>query len=164
MAAASAAKLGIKCNAYRNTGSYGTPVWSAMTAVVDASVNPSWKEGDSSSRASRAELAEATMLALALELNVKADDLFADYIALWNQFAAATAGGMDLLVLNGDQAVEGVRGWRAFFQIFGAPEEQGKDNVVYDKFSLKPCFNVGGYPKYAVVGPASAITYTAVGS
>lgn len=164
MSATSVSKLGIKCKAYRNSASYATPTWVSMDSVLDATVNPAWKEGDASSRASRAELVEPTMLGMSLDLNVKADDAAADYIALWNQFASAAQGGLDLLILNGDNATEGVRGWRAPFAIMGAPEEQSKDGVVYDKFNLKPTYNASGYPKYAVVGASSAITYTAVGS
>lgn len=158
MAAASAIKLGINGVVYRNTGTYGSPTWTAISLVRDAAVNLPWDFPDASARATRVKLYAASQIDFDIQLTVRADDADAGYNALWD----ATVGGdpLDMLVLDGPITTEGVRGVRAHFIPSITGQDQGAGSVVYSTFSLKPTFHSDGTPKAIEVGAASALTAT----
>ncbi len=162
MAAAYGIKIGAKAVAYRNTGTYGTPTWTAITNVRDASVAYPWDLVDASIRATRVKLYAPTQIDFAVSLTVRCDDLDAGYQAL---LAAAQEGTtIDMLIMDGLISVEGSAGVRAHFHATLTGQPQGIGDVLYATFDLKPGFGLDGsaapaVPKYAVAGASSAVTY-----
>jgi len=149
-------KLGILSKIYRNTGSHGGPNWSEIDKVSDIAVKPTWKEGDGSTRSSRVEKMAKTMLALEITGKIRVSNTDANYIALWQ--AAHTDDVVDLLVLNGPMNENGVRGYRADFQVFSAPEDQAMNIVLFMDFTLKPAPSDNEPQKVVVSGGAPGYT------
>lgn len=148
---------GIDCVFYRNSGTYGSPTWTEVDDILDLDADPSWGEGDASSRGSPVMMTEPTQMALSItgKIRVSLDD--ADFVALDDAFVARTA--LDLMVLNGPSSTNGVRGWRMDFKIFGWKETQAANGVLYRDFTMKPCLS-SNPPKRAVVASGAAVFTT----
>lgn len=162
MAATSAVKPAIKAVVYRNTGTYGSPTWTAIDFVRDANIGKPWDFGDASIRATRVKLYHPTQMDIAPSLTVRCDDANAGYLAL--ESSANSGSPIELLILDGPIATEGVRGVRASFHVSDTGQDQAIGNVLYKNFELKPAFSTDAYPKYVVTGSGSALTETAPGA
>lgn len=160
-AAASAVKLGINAKIYRNTGTYGSPTWTAIDLTRDAQMNLPWDFGDASARATKVKLYAPTQIDFAISCVVRADDADAGYNALWD--AAVGADALDLLILDGPITVEGTRGVRAHFTPSLTGMSQGAGDVEYGNFDLKAAYSSDGNPKCIEVGASSALTATEPG-
>jgi hypothetical protein len=161
MAAVSKVKAGIAAKAYVNTGSYGTPVWAAADCVADAQPAFPWDFGDASSRATRAKLYGKTQIDLSCQLVCRADDADATYQDFVDAaFDDETA--LDMLILDGAITDEGARGVRAHYLFSLSSQPQGRGDLVYSTFDIKPSYSTEGAPKSVVMGAASAPTFTAI--
>ena len=163
MAAAYGIKIGPKCVAYRNTGTYGTPTWTAITFVRDAQVAIPWDLVEASIRDTRVKLYHPTQIDFAVSLTVRCDDADAGYQALLG--AAQEGTTIDMMILDGLVSVEGSAGVRSHFHVSMTGQPQGTGDVLYATFDLKPGFGLDGSsaaakPKYAVAGAASAMTFS----
>ena len=167
MAAARGPKSGINSHAYRNSASggskYGTPTWTDIDHVRDASVGQPWDLQDASIRATKFKLYHKAQKDLSVQLTVRCDDVDSGYIAL--REAAENGTTIDMLLLDGPIATEGSRGFRAFFHVSESGQSQAIGDTLYSTFDLKPTFGViddgsPAYPKIAVTGASSAVTYT----
>lgn len=161
MAAASFTKAGIAGVTYRNTGSYGSPSWTAQDFVRDVSPATPWDMVDASIRASRAKLFGKTQIDISGQLVMKADNANAGYQAFFDASQSPTAV-LDLLILDGAIADEGAMGVRAEFNISFASQSQGAGDVIYTTFDYKPAYTTNGYPKSVKMGAASTPTFTAL--
>lgn len=131
------AKIGLNAKLYwRSAGSYASPTWTEATLISDLTVNPTWDEADASARESRIKQTVKTLLALEINGRLKTKPLDATWEAFMN--AMLSDGTLDLLVLTGDKAVEGNRGWRADFQVFSGSQDQSMANALYEDLVLKP--------------------------
>jgi len=151
-------KLGILSKVYLNTASFGTPTWVEVEHISDLSIDPSWDEGDASSRASRAKRTAKTMLDVGISGSIKVSDSDSDYQAFRD--AAYQDDTIDLMILNGDQTDDGVHGYRAEFNVFSSSEDQAKGNRLYMNFTLKPG-DTDNAVQYAVVA-SSTVGFTAI--
>jgi hypothetical protein len=158
MPAVSAVKLGINAKVYRNTGTYGSPTWTAIDLVRDASMNLPWDFGEASARVTKVKLYAPTQIDFNIQITVRMDDADTAYNALWD--AMVTPVALDLLVLDGPVTTEGVRGVRCHFYVSLTGIDQGIGAVEYANFDLKAGFHVDGVPKAIEVGAASALTAT----
>lgn len=163
MAAAYGIKIGPKCVAYRNTGTYGSPTWTAMSFVRDAQAATPWDFQDASIRDTRVKMYHPTQIDFAFSLTVRCDDADAGYQALLGAAQEGTA--LDLLILDGPVSTEGSAGVRSYFHVSMTGQPQGMGDVLYATFDLKPGFGLDGSsapakPKYAVAGASSALTYS----
>ena len=158
MAASSAVKPGIKAITYRNTGTYGSPTWTAINLIRDTNTPTPWDLQDASVRATRVKLYHPTQIDFNASMVIRADDADAGYNALADAAISGTA--MDLLMLDGPITTEGVRGIRAHFHVSNNNDPQEIGGIVYKTFDLKPGFSSDGVPKAIVVGASSALTQT----
>ncbi len=149
-------KLGILSKVYRNTGTWGAPVWNEVTRISDLSVKPTWDKGDAGTRASRVKKSAKTMLGLTITGKIQVSDSDTHYQNFWD--AAHTDGTMDLLILNGPMTTNGVRGYRAEWQCFDASEDQAMGNVLYMDFELEPAPTDNEPKKVKVTGGAPQYT------
>jgi len=162
MAATSAVKPAIKAVVYRNTGTDGTPTWTAQTIIRDVNVSKPWDFGDASTRASRAKLFHPTQMDIQVTMTARCDDADAGYVAIDN--AACSAAMLDLLILDGPITTEGSRGVRAYFHVSDTGQDQAIGNILYKNYEFKPGFNTNRLPQYVVMGSGSSITATDPGS
>ena len=157
-------KLGIKAVMYRNTGTYGSPSWSAMNSIRDVTVTCPWDMVEAITRGSRTKLYAKTLMDLGFSAMVRKDDVSADAVALLAEAMDDTV--IDYLVLDGPITVAGSTGFRAHLLVNLSSEDQGAGAVIYDSYEFKPGFasNDDGStlytPKYVVIGESSAITAT----
>lgn len=148
---------GIDCKFYRNSGTYGSPTWTEVNDILDLDADPTWGEGDASSRGSPVVMTEPTMLGMTITGKIRVSLADADFVALDDAHIARTA--LDLMVLNGNSTTNGVRGWRMDFKIFGWKETQAANGVLYRDFTMKPCLS-DNPPKRAVVASGSPVFTT----
>lgn len=158
--AASATKPGIACVAYRNTGTYGSPTWSAATNIRDVQPAFPWDLVDASSRATRAKLYGKTQIDVGFQAVVRADDADSAYGAFVDAAFSPTTV-IDMMILDGPIATEGVRGIRAHFLFSLSGQPQGAGDMVYSTFDLKPGFSTAGVPSSVVMGASSTPAFTA---
>lgn len=153
--------LGINAKLYwRSGGTYEAPTWSELSAVSDLAVNPTWDEGDASTRESRVKQSAKTMMGLEITGKIKKKINNAGYEAIMG--ALVTDQVLDVLVLDASKETVGARGWRLDAQVFNANEDQGLGTVQFEEISIKPCLDTN--PVKAVkVGPGPALTYATPG-
>ena len=167
MPASPGIKPAIKAVLYRNTASggtkYGTPTWTAVDHVRDVSAATPWDLAPADIRATRVKMYHPTQQDFAFSAVVRCDDANAGYQALLAASQEGTA--LDLMILDGSIAVEGSQGVRSFFHVSATGQDQAIGNVLHTSFDLKPGFGVNDsgepvYPKYAVAGASSAMTFS----
>lgn len=160
MAATSAVKPGVNARVYRNTGTYGSPTWTAVNLTKDGNVSAPWDMVEAGARETKAKLYGKTRIDIQIGLTVRADDLDAGYNALADAAMSQTTV-MDMLILDGPITVEGARGFRAHFLVNESSQPQEIDGIIYDSFDLKPAWSSEGYPSKVVMGASSSPTFTA---
>jgi hypothetical protein len=167
MAAESGVKPAILAKVYRNSASGGTkyasPTWTAIDMVRDASIAKPWDLVEASVRASRVKMYHPTQMDIPVSLTVRCDNADTGYLALAG--AADEGTTLDILIVDGAVTVEGSRGARAHFHVSDTGQDQSIGAVLYKTFELKPGFGADDngapvYPKYAVVGASSAVTFS----
>ena len=140
MAAVSAPKPGIGAKMYRNTGTYASPTWAEVDAVLNCTLTLNWNFAEAGSRATRAMIQQKTRFDHTVTCDMRADDADTDYAA-FRTAALSPTSSLDLLVLDGALTTEGVRGFRAHYQVNLTSQPQEADGSIYDQFELKPAPN-----------------------
>ena len=158
MAATSAVKPAIKAVIYRNTGTYGSPTWTAMTLVRDVNISRPWDFASADVRATRVKLYAPTQMDFAVTMTMRCDDADTAYLAV--DAAAISGAAVEFLILDGPIATEGVRGVRSHFHISDTGQDQAIGNVLYKNYELKAAFSTDGVPKAIVTGATSSLTAT----
>lgn len=150
-------RLGIKCKAYRNTSTHGSPSWSEINHISDFTVSVTWDEADGSSRISRVKMTVKTMLGLEFSGKIKVNVADANYAAMRD--ASFGDGVLDILVMeDGDNATENNVGFRCDVQVLKFDVDQGMGTSLYRDFTLKPT-TTDNLPELATVGGGAVITY-----
>lgn len=159
MSEAAAIQPAVNAGFYRNTGTYGTPTWTEVDIIRDvADAGQKWDFADASSRASRAKLFGKTLIDVSGTLSARADPADAGYQAIFT--ASVTTTPIDVMILDGDIATEGVKGKRLHAG-FSMGQDQSIGNIIYTEFEYKPMYHSDGVPKYVEMGASSTPTYTA---
>lgn len=160
MAAAAGSKAGINASAYRNTGTFGLPTWTAVGLIRTVTPGGAWDFADASARETRVKLFGKTQVDLSGQMECRADDADTAYVALLAAAMSQTAV-IDFLILNGPITKEGASGFRGEMLLSYAGESQGLGDNVYTQLDYKPAWTSNGYPKSVVMGASSAPTFTA---
>lgn len=162
MAAASANKPGVGARRYRNTGTYGTPTWTAQLYDRDVTIAMPWDMAEGGTRATRAKTFIKTRTDLSVTVVARADDADAAYTSLMDAAFNPTSV-MDCLVLNGLISTEGARGVRGEFLVNLDSDPQEIDGSIYDTFMLKPAWTSNAVgPSTVVMGASSTPSFTAL--
>lgn len=159
MAAAAGALTGIAARLYRNTGTYGSPTWTAANLVRSVTPGAAWDFSDASARETRAKMFEPTQVDLSGSFEMRADALDASYVAILAAAMARTT--VDLMILNTAITVEGGMGFRSQVTLSQSGETQGPGDTVYTTFDYKPRYTTDGYPSKVLMGAASTPAFTA---
>lgn len=129
-------RLGINCKLYRNTGTYGSPTWTAIDDINDCTVNSAWDFADASTRASRLKSMMKTQMDLNITGKVRVSLTGTAYLALAAAHIADSV--IDFLVLDGTNATDGVTGYRFDGQVAFDSEDQSLGAVEFQDFKIVP--------------------------
>lgn len=136
-----AIKLGRNCSINRNTGTYGSPVWSAVNYVKDATLTETKTEADASVRNSGYALTVGTMLEASVDFEIVEDTSDAAWTALNSSYRNST--GIDMAILNGP-ATSGNKGVRAYFEVVKFDRSEGLTDIVKRAVTIKPTWPTDG--------------------
>lgn len=162
MAAASANKPGIGAKRYRNTGTYGSPSWTAQNFDLSVTCNMPWDWVEAGNRATRAKLWMKARTELRFSVVAKSDDADVGAVAILAAAMSPTVV-LDSLVLNGLISVEGVSGYRGEMLVNLDQEPQEADGSIYHTYELRPTFTTNAVgPSTVVMGAGSAPTFIAL--
>ena len=140
-----AIKLGKNCSINRNTGSYGSPTWTAISLVKDATLNSAKAEADATVRGSEYEMMVGTMKQVSLEFEIVEDTSDAGYSALNTSYHTGTQ--IDLAVLNGPAATSGSTGVRFYGEVMTFNRNEQLNGIVTRNVTVKPTWPTdGNYP------------------
>lgn len=128
--------LGINCKVYRNTGSYGTPTWTAVDAFRDVTLRYSWDEVEAPSRASKIKSVLKALGDYHATGEIKCSYTDAGYLAITAALNSQTSN-IDLLILNGTSSTNGAEGVRLDALITTGDEDQGIGNALYRSVTMK---------------------------
>lgn len=156
-------KRGIKCVAYRNTGTYASPTWTALNLFANFQINQDWNTVFASFRGNAVRVGDVTDMNLEITASVRSSDTDADYIALWTAFIGASV--VDLLVLNAAKTVVGARGMRFDAKFASHNEDQGAGSLLIPEMKIIPTDATTdplAVPSYAVVGAGPVLAFTPI--
>lgn len=150
-------KLGIISELRLNAGSYETPDWDTEADLIgDCAVNGNWNEGESTVRRTPVATAEPTTLALEITGSIRVDPTDPAYQMVRDAFL--TKGVLDILALDGAIDDNTTEGYRFDGKVFDWSEDQGRGNVLFRTFNIKPCAS-DNIPQYVqVIGGVLAFT------
>ena len=161
MAATSAVKVGVRGVGYRNTGSYGSPTWTAMALIQNVTPSMPWDMVEAGSRETRAKLYVKTRADLGVQFTMRADDADTAFNAVADAALSPTTL-LDLMFLDAPITTEGARGFRAHWNINLTGQPQEIDGSIYDQFDAKPGLSSAGHPSTVVMGASSTPSFTAL--
>jgi hypothetical protein len=149
-------KYGFKGTINNNTGSYGTPTWSAISNVRDVMVNADPEKFDASTRAGNGiKQYEPTLIDLGVTGKIRSDETDTNgFVAIETAFL--TRASMDLMILDGAATVSGSRGYRFDAKVFKFGEDQNLGGVNFREFEFAPCVSANA-PSKAVVTTGSPV-------
>lgn len=130
-------KLGLSAKLYRNTGTYGSPTWTEISAVRDLTLSDAMSEADVTRRASggwRETVATLREASIDFDMVNVADDT--QVSALRAAYAARTI--VEFAVLDGDVLTPGTRGLRASCQVTKFELSQELENAQTYSVTIKP--------------------------
>ena len=131
---------------FRNTGTYATPVWDAITQVKDVGVTQTKGEVDATTRASGGwEEVVDGLKSAGIDFSVLYDTTDTDWAALMAAYHANTA--IEFWIADG-AAVTGSEGLRATCMIAKADVDQTLGEVLMTNFTIKPVKNADAAPAW----------------
>lgn len=150
-----AGKLGVQTKFYYNTGTYGSPTWTAITYVSELTLGLSIDKLEASARDSRGKTYLPGMLDIGVTFKVRKYRTDTAVAALLNAFAAVTL--LDFLVLDGVYTTNTVEGWRFESYVYSANEDQGLGSVLFPELMIAPAPTDNGPPAKAVVSGGAPV-------
>ena len=131
--------LGMNAKLYRNTGTYGTPVWDLIGNVKDVTLNLETGEADVTTRANNGWRAtEATLREASVDFEMIWDTGDTDFTALQTAYFANTS--IEFLVLDGLVATTGSQGLRATCKVFNFTRSEALEEALTVSVSIKPTY------------------------
>lgn len=132
-------KLGMDAKLYRNTGSYGTPVWNEVENVKDVTLNLEAGEADVTTRGNAGWRANiATLKDASLEFEMVWDTADDDFTAIRTAFL--TNGTVEFAVLDGDITTAGSQGLRASMAITNFSRAEPLEEAIKVSVTAKPTY------------------------
>jgi hypothetical protein len=132
-----AVRLGFQGKTYRNTGTFGGPVWVEVPNIRDNTLTLEGTEADATTRAGGGY--KQTMLALidaGVEFDVLWDPADANFTAFRTAFFARSVVGMG--IFDGDVTVSGTQGLKADMNVLSFSRGEPLDGMMTAKVKIKP--------------------------
>lgn len=123
--------IGLDCVVQRNTGTYASPTWSAITTISEVTVSAERGKADVSTRGSGGwKMEKGTLKSLSLEFDIKDKNGDTEFNAIREAYLNGTQ--LDLAVTDLPIATSGAEGFRAYFEVESiSRKEPLEDAVVY---------------------------------
>ncbi len=134
--AAVGAVVGLKFKLYRNTGTYGSPVWTLCPTVRDVNLNITKGDGDGSARVSTWKGHLPALKDASLEIEILRTRVLADHDAFRDAFVNDTI--MDIAVADQTIATSGTEYWRADMFVMEFSRKEPLENGVTVSIKLMP--------------------------
>jgi hypothetical protein len=132
-------KLGMDAKLYRNTGSYGSPVWNEVKNVKDVTLNLEAGEADVTTRGNAGWRANiATLKDASLEFEMVWDTADDDFTAIRTAFL--TNAAIEFAVLDGPVATSGSQGLRASMAITNFSRAEPLEEAIKVSVTAKPTY------------------------
>jgi len=133
-------KLGMDCKLYRNTGTYGTPVWNLVDNCRDVTLSLEAAESDVTTRGNAGWKATvATLRDAGLEFEMVWDSADADFTDFQTKFL--TNATLEMLILDGVETVaSGSQGLRATMMITKFSRKESLAEAVMTSVTMKPAY------------------------
>lgn len=132
-------KLGMDAKLYRNTGSYGSPVWNEVKNVKDVTLNLEAGEADVTTRGNAGWRANiATLKDASLEFEMVWDTADDDFTAIRTAFL--TNAAIEFAVLDGPVAMSGSQGLRASMAITNFSRAEPLEEAIKVSVTAKPTY------------------------
>lgn len=133
--------IGLSAKSYRNTGTFGTPVWVAVDNVQDLTLGDNMEDADTSVRGGGGfATSEPTLRNLDLTFTmINKPGTNAEFEAVLDAYTARTP--LDLAVMDGVITTPGQRGVRARWKVHQFPREQAIRGAQTIEVMLKPCYD-----------------------
>lgn len=143
-----AAVLGLNCHIFRNTGTYGSPVWVAYDNVEDSKLAINADEADATTRANGGwGASEPAILRAGVEFSSVWDHADVGQQIFVTAFTGRTS--LDLAVIDGASSGGGSQGLRALYKVFKMERGEPIAGLAAVDFGVKPCYNVANNPTWA---------------
>jgi len=131
-------RLGANATINRNTNTYNSPTWDAITIAKDVQIPTSMEEADASCKASLVKMMEPTLMALGVEFDIVEDVAQLDYLALRSAFLNRTS--LDIKLCSGP-ITAGEYSIRADMKVFKFDRKEDLNGINTISVSLKPCYS-----------------------
>lgn len=149
--------LGLNAVLYRNTGTYGSPTWTAVTCVSDLKVDPSWDTVEIPTRASKIKKNGKTLLGVAITGSLKSHLTDAAYLAIIAALMSQTTV-IDFMVLNAGNTDTGAHGFRGEFLVTQGGEDQGVGSGIKTDITFVPADTDNAFSTVLVTAGAPVFT------
>jgi hypothetical protein len=129
--------VGLDMKLYRNTGTFGTPVWTLVNNVQDLKRGSALGEAELNNRASALVLKEPTLNEYVFNWGMIKDELDTNYTGLRTAKDARTL--VEFAFANGLIATSGTTYFRIETKLFGFDDEEPLSGGVVTSVTAKPC-------------------------
>ncbi len=132
--------LGMNAVLYRNTGTYGSPVWSVMGDVKDVTLDLETDEADVTVRGNNGwKATQPTLRSATIEFEMVWDPSNAGFTAIQTAFLAGSS--IEFLALDQPVATTGAQGLRATMAVSKFSREEPLADAIKVKVTLKVTYS-----------------------
>jgi hypothetical protein len=140
-----AKKVGLSCKLFRNTGTYGVPVWTEITITRDVTLALEAGEAEANSRANTFREYLQALKDAGIEFDALYDSADTGFIALKDAYFNNTT--LDVVALDG-AAATGAEGLRIICIVTNMSRNEPLEETVTNNFTLKPTPNDDSGPAW----------------
>lgn len=137
--------IGLECKVFRNSGTYGTPVWDECVNVRDVSPTDEKSKVDFSRRASKFKQYRAGMRDIALDIVFVYKRADTDWQAFMDAYNNGTI--IDIWAADGVVDATNTQGPRFEAEVIKAPRTEGLEDGMLYTFSVVPAAS-GNAPEW----------------
>ncbi len=141
--------VGLSCKLYRNTGTFGIPIWTEITIAKDVTLNMEAGEAEASSRASTFKEYLQALKDANIEFDALYDAADTGFIAVKDAYFNNTT--LDILALDGSSATSGNQGLRMISVVTGFTRSEPLEETVTMSVTVKPTPNADTSPVWFTV-------------
>lgn len=146
-----ALEVGLDLKLYRNTGTYGTPVWNEVTIAQDLNFKVTKERLEATLRGAAWTTNAAGALKAELPLTILCDQTIDDYDVL-RDAAVTRATTLDIAMANGAIATTGTRYMRMISAVFDWDKGEPVNGISTVSCTLAPAYNTSqAAPAYTTV-------------
>jgi hypothetical protein len=135
-----ALRFGGTCTLNRNTGTFGSPVWSPINVVVDNNLNEEYDKADASTRFGYPiKCSEPTLLGITIEFTMLEDIADTNYLALRAAFLAKTP--VEFMASTGVATTTSEPSTRVTCKIIKFSKGEPLNGIDTYNVSAEPCYS-----------------------